>query len=89
MLLAQTALRFGVPASHPELLRKGSVTGSISFNGIAPDESIYGLGEHKNRRVEQGNGTGWAAAAAAAALCDTRHTRLCPRWGVWLFVVCV
>ena len=59
VLLKQTALVWGTPTKL-QARRPGSVTVQVEFEGLADDESIYGLGEHKNRRVEQGQGKGYS-----------------------------
>ena len=39
--------------------RAHSASAEVAFQGLEDDESIYGLGEHKNNRVEQGRRGGY------------------------------
>ena len=61
ILLSQTALAFDTPANHS---RKGSVAAFVTFAGLGAGEFVYGLGEHKNSRVEQGTGKGYTKTFA-------------------------
>ena len=53
VLLEQTALVWGTPGPR-QGSRPGAVSVGVHFKGLAPNESVYGLGEHKNGRVDQG-----------------------------------
>eukprot|EP00729_Bicosta_minor_P027829 gene27829-33982_t len=50
VLLKQTDLVWGTP-SKQQARRPGSVTAQVSFQPLDDDEFVYGLGEHKNKRV--------------------------------------
>lgn len=58
VLLAQSAMNW-TKVGKPVSRRPHSVAATITFGGVAKGESIYGLGEHKNNRVEQGSGSGY------------------------------
>ena len=70
VLLNQSVLLWGVPQER-QASRPNTVTVQVRFNGLDANESIYGLGEHKNGRVEQG-------AAAVRGPGYANQKKLCP-----------